>query len=136
MLQIYPNLDIPDDEVEISAVRAQGPGGQNVNKVASAAHLRFDIPASSLPDWLKQRLLQLSDRRITAQGVVVIKARRFRTLEKNIADGRQRLLDLVSSQTVQRRKRIPTRPTRASRERRLQTKTRRGEVKQLRGKIR
>jgi ribosome-associated protein len=136
MLQIYPNLDIPDDEVEISAVRAQGPGGQNVNKVASAAHLRFDIPASSLPDWLKQRLLQLSDRRITAQGVVVIKARRFRTLEKNIADARQRLLDLVSSQTVQRRKRIPTQPTRASRERRLQTKTRRGEIKQLRGKIR
>jgi ribosome-associated protein len=136
MLQIYPNLDIPDDEVEISAVRAQGPGGQNVNKVASAAHLRFDIPASSLPDWLKQRLLQLSDRRITAQGVVVIKARRFRTLEKNIADARQRLLDLVSGQTVQRRKRIPTQPTRASRERRLQTKTRRGEIKQLRGKIR
>jgi ribosome-associated protein len=136
MLQITRKLTIPDPEVEISAVRAQGPGGQNVNKVASAAHLRFDIPASSLPDWLKQRLLQLSDRRITAQGVVVIKARRFRTLEKNIADARQRLLDLVSSQTVQRRKRIPTQPTRASRERRLQTKTRRGEVKQLRGKIR
>jgi ribosome-associated protein len=136
MLQITRNLSIPDPEIEISAVRAQGPGGQNVNKVASAAHLRFDIPASSLPDWLKQRLLQLSDRRITAQGVVVIKARRFRTLEKNIADARQRLLDLIRSQTVQRRKRIPTRPTRASRERRLQTKTRRGEVKQLRGKIR
>jgi ribosome-associated protein len=135
MLRINANIVIPDSELEFSAIRSQGAGGQNVNKVASAIHLRFDIPSSSLPDTVKQRLMQLSDRRINSDGVVVIKAQRFRAQEKNRADALLRLQALIRAALVTRRKRIPTRATLASKVRHLDSKTRRGQHKQLRGKV-
>ena len=135
MLRINANIVIQDSELEFSAIRSQGAGGQNVNKVASAIHLRFDIPSSSLPDTVKQRLMQLSDRRINSDGVVVIKAQRFRAQEKNRADALLRLQSLVRSALLTRRKRIPTRATAASKARHLDSKTRRGQHKQLRGKV-
>jgi len=135
MVQISHNLSIPDSEIEISFVRSQGAGGQNVNKVASAAHLRFDIGASSLPEPIKQRLLGLKDKRISKEGVLVIKAQAHRTQEKNRDDALKRLWQLVRSVTVVRRKRIATKPTRASKERRLERKTQRGRVKALRGRV-
>ena len=135
MVQISHNLSIPDSEIEISFVRSQGAGGQNVNKVASAAHLRFDIGASSLPEPIKQRLLGLKDKRISKEGVLVIKAQAHRTQEKNRDDALKRLWQLVRSVTVVRRKRIATKPTRASKERRLERKTQRGRVKVLRGRV-
>ena len=115
--------------------RSSGPGGQNVNKVASAIHLRFDIKASSLPDFYKHRLLQLSDRRITADGQIIIKAQRFRTQEQNRTDALARLQELVKDAGVMQRRRVPTRATNASKQRRLDTKTRRGRDKQMRGKV-
>lgn len=122
-------------EVELVAVRSQGAGGQNVNKVSSAIHLRFDIRASSLPDVLKKRLLALHDRRVTRDGLVVIKAQEYRTQEQNRAAALARLEALIDSVSVTRKSRVPTRPTRASNVRRLDTKTRRGEVKAGRGRI-
>ena len=129
-------VTIPEDELQFSAIRASGPGGQNVNKVSTAVHLRFDIRASSLPDDSKARLLQFSDQRISSDGVIVIKARRFRSQEKNRADALQKLQDLVGRALAQKAARKATRPGKNARKRRVDSKTRRGQIKQLRGKIR
>jgi ribosome-associated protein len=126
---------VREEEVEITAMRAQGPGGQNVNKVSTAIHLRFDIHRSSLPADLKERLLALPGRRVTKEGVLVIKAQSARSQEQNKADAMQRLQDIVAEAAVVQTPRRPTKPTRASRRRRLQDKAERSEIKAGRGKV-
>ena len=130
-----PSLLIDESEVEISAIRAQGAGGQNVNKVSSAIHLRFDIPASSLPEGVKERLLALRDSRITQAGVLVLKAQQHRTQDMNRLDAFTRLHELVNSVAEPPKTRRPTKPTYGSRQRRLEGKSQRSETKALRGKV-
>ena len=129
------NALIDPGEVEFSAIRAQGPGGQNVNKVSCAVHLRFDVGASSLPEAIKERLLALSDQRITQAGVVVLKAQQSRSLEQNKEDALRRLQELVDSVAVLPTVRRATKPTRGSQRRRLDSKTRSGQTKAMRGKV-
>ncbi len=135
MLIISDKLEIADHEIDIQAIHAQGPGGQNVNKVATAIHLRFDITASSLPEAVKNRLLALADQRINKDGVIILKAQRHRSREKNREDALQRLTEIIKSVLFTPKKRRITRPGKAAQKRRLDKKTRHGRKKSLRGKV-
>jgi len=128
-------VTLNEDEVELSAIRSQGAGGQNVNKVSSAIHLRFDIHASSLPDFYKERLLTSKDKRITKDGVLVIKAQQFRTQEKNRDDALKRLVEFIKSVAVVQKARRATKPTKGSKRRRLDENSRRSKVKSMRGRV-
>ena len=135
LYSISNKVTIANKEIKISAIRAQGAGGQNVNKVSNAIHLRFDINSSSLPDLFKERLLELNDQRISSEGIIVIKAQQYRSKEKNREEALKRLFELVKSVTNVPRKRKVTRPTTNSNQKRLDNKTRRGQIKAMRGKI-
>ncbi|WP_058972668.1 alternative ribosome rescue aminoacyl-tRNA hydrolase ArfB [Type-D symbiont of Plautia stali] len=135
MIVLSRTVSLADNEVELSAIRAQGAGGQHVNKTSTAIHLRFDIHASSLPPFYKERLLAASHHLITAEGVVIIKAQEYRSQEMNREAALQRLINLIRELTTVEKARRATRPTRASKERRLESKTRRSNVKAMRGKV-
>ena len=133
-LSISNQVSIPLAEIEMQAIRAQGAGGQNVNKVSSAIHLRFNFRRSSLPDFYKERLAAMADQRISSDGTIIIKAQRFRTQDKNRADALERLRALVASAGVTRKKRRPSRPSKNARKKRMDSKTKRGQIKSLRSK--
>ena len=135
MLKISNLVSIPDSEIEMSAIRSQGAGGQNVNKVATAVHLRFDISASSLPDFYKRRLLALSDKRLTKDGVIVIKSQQHRSQERNREAAIERLKQMIKAVAIQPKKRRVTRPTKGSKRRRLEGKAKRSQLKSLRKKV-
>ena len=135
MLKISNTVTLDENEVEISAIRASGSGGQKVNKVSAAIHLRFDIEASSLPDYYKEKLLSLKDKRITKEGIIVIKSQQHRSQEQNRDEALERLVELIKSVNVVQKKRVPTKPTKGSVNRRLNSKKKQSNKKQLRGKV-